>query len=89
MNNIDTKKDLVTQILSLAIEISTTSIIDIFVDFSSHVKGLSIRIILNGWGNSTTHNDYDLNKMIYLDFEDSEQKLQEVIDYLRKIKEEL
>jgi hypothetical protein len=89
MNNIDTKKDLVTQILSLAIEISTTSIIDIFVDYSSHVKGLSIRVILNGWGNDTTYNDYDLNKMIYMDLEDSEQKLQEVLDYLKKIKEEL
>lgn len=89
MNNINKKIDQVTQILGLSVEISTTSIIDIFVDYSSHVKGLSIRVILNGWGNDTTYNDYDLNKMIYLDFEDSEQKLQEVIDYLRKIKEEL
>jgi hypothetical protein len=88
MNNIGTKKDLVTQILSLSIEISTTSIIDIFVDYSSHVRGLSIRVILNGWGNDTTYNDYDLNKMIYLDFKDSEKQLQEVLDYLKKIKEE-
>lgn len=89
MNNIDTKKDLVTQILSLAIEISTTSIIDIFVDYSSHVKGLSVRILLKGWSALDNELKYDFNRMIYLDWEDSEEKLKKVLDYLKKIKEEL
>lgn len=89
MKAINKKIDQVTQILGLSVEISTNSSIDIFVDFSSHVRSLSIRVLLTGWSTNPMFKDYDLTKTIYLDWDNSEKDLQEVIDYLRKIKEEL
>lgn len=86
MNNMDKKIALVTAITKLSIEISTTSIIDIFVDFSSHIKSLSVKVLLKGWdkGNYTTA---DLNKTIYLDWNNAEKELQSVIDFLEELKE--
>lgn len=86
MNNLNKKIALVTAITELSIEISTTSIIDIFVDFSSHVKGLRIKVILDGWNPEELKTDYE--KTIYLDWPGSEEKLNEVLDYLKTIKEE-
>ena len=84
---IDNKKiALVTAITELSIEISTNSIIDIFVEFSSHTRGFSIRVMLEGWNEQPKT---DLNRTIYIDWPGSEEKLNEVLDYLRKIKEEL
>lgn len=89
MTNIEKKIDQVTQILGLSVEITSSSSIDIFVDFSSHVKSLSIRVLLNGWGTDTTFKEYDFTRTIYIDWDNSEERLQEVLDYLKKIKEEL
>lgn len=89
MNNTEKKIDQVTQILGLSITITSSSSIDIFVDFSSHVRSLSIRVLLQGWSTNPIFKDYDLTKTIYLDWPNSEKDLQEVIDYLKKIKEEL
>lgn len=86
MNNLDKKIALVTAITELSIKISTTSIIDIFVDFSSHVKGLRIKVILDGWNPEELKTDYE--KTIYLDWKNSETELQKVLDYLKTIKEE-
>jgi hypothetical protein len=84
---IDNKKiALVTAITELSIEISTNSIIDIFVDFSSHIKGLRIKVILDGWNPEEMKTDFE--EVIYLDWSGSEEKLNKVLDYLRKIKEE-
>ena len=88
MTNIEKKIDQVTQILGLSVEITTNSSIDIFVDFSSHVRSLAIRVLLKGWSTNPMFKDYDLTKTIYLDWDNSEKDLQEVIDYLKKIKEE-
>ena len=89
MNDLDKKISLATEILSLSIEISTNSIIDIFVDYSSHTKGMSIKVIKQGWTQNTSTEDYDLSKHFYLDTKSSLNELQEVLDYLKKLKEEL
>lgn len=77
---------LVTAITELSIEISTKSIIDIFVEFSSHTKGFNVRVMLEGWNDEPKT---DLNRTIYIDWPGSEEKLKEVLEYLRKIEEEL
>lgn len=77
---------LVTAITELSIKISTASIIDVFVEYSSHTKGFNVRVMLEGWNEEPTT---DLNKTIYIDWPDSEEELNKVLDYLRKIKEEL
>lgn len=89
MNDLEKKISLATEILSLSIEISTNSIIDIFVDYSSHTKGMSIKIIKQGWTQNTSPNDYDISKNFYLDMNNSINELQEALDCLKKIKEEL
>jgi hypothetical protein len=78
--------ELVQRILTQSIEISSSTIIDIFVDYSSHTKGLSVRIMLEGWNEKPKT---DLNRTIYIDWPGSEEKLNEVLDYLRKLKEEI
>lgn len=78
--------ELVRQILTQSIEISTTSIIDVFVEYSSHTKGFNIRVMLEGWNEQPTT---DLNKTTYIDWPGSEEELNKVLEYLRKIKEEL
>lgn len=77
---------LVTAITELSIEISSSTIIDIFVEYSSHTKGFNIRVMKEGWNEQPTT---DLNKTIYIDWPGSEEELNKVLDYLRKIKEEL
>jgi hypothetical protein len=77
---------LVTAITELSIKISSSNIIDIFVEYSSHTKGFNVRVMLEGWNEEPTT---DLNKTIYIDWPGSEEELNKVLDYLRKIKEEL
>jgi len=86
MNNLDKKIELVNAITTLSIKISTSSIIDIFVDFSSHIKSLSVKVLLNGWAEGNYKPDF--NKTIYLDWNNAEKELQEVLDYLGGIKDE-
>jgi hypothetical protein len=80
------KIELVTSIQALALEITNKSDIDIFYDYSSHVKAFIIKIILNGWNN--VEYESDLYKTIYLDW-DCEKDLEEVLNYLKLIKEEI
>ena len=77
---------LVTAITGLTLEITSNSDIDIFIDYSSHVKYFSVKIVLNGWNNKGY--ETDLYKNLYLDW-DCEKELQEILDYLKLIKEEL
>jgi hypothetical protein len=78
---------LVTAITELALNITNISDIDIFLDFASHVKYFSIKIVLNGWNHNGDY-ETDLYKAIYLDW-DCEKELQEILDYLKLIKEEI
>ena len=78
---------LVTAITELTLEITSISDIDIFLDFASHVKYFSVKIVLNGWNHNGDY-ETDLYKAIYLDW-DCEDELQEILDYLKLIKEEL
>lgn len=78
---------LVTAITGLALEITSNSDIDIFLDFASHVKYFSIKVVLNGWNHNGEY-ETDLYKTLYLDWE-CEKELQEILDYLKLIKEEI
>lgn len=78
--------ELVRQILTQSIEITNNSIIDIFVEYSSHTKGLNIRVMLKGWNEQPKT---DLNRTTYIDWPGSEEALEEVLDYLKSIKEKL
>ena len=86
MNNLKDKIALVTAITEQSIEISDNSIIDIFVDYSSHIKSLSVKVLLNGWSEGNYKPDF--NKTIYLDWNNAEKELQEALDYLGGIKDE-
>lgn len=83
MNSLDKNIELVRQILTQAIKLSTSTIIDVFVDFASHTKGLSVRVILEGWKEESTT---DYSKTIYIDWPNSEKDLQEVLNYLETLK---
>lgn len=80
------KIDLVLEILSLSIDITNNSDVDVFCDYSGHTNGLSIRVILDGWKADSTHIDY--HKIVYLE-RCNEQILEEIIKYLELIKEEI
>ena len=85
MNNLDKKITLANEVLKLSIEISTNSIIDCFVNFSSHVQLLDIKVMLKGWNSDNYEVDYE--KKVYLDWKDSEKELQAIVDYLKNLKE--
>jgi hypothetical protein len=78
---------LVTAITELTLNITNISDIDIFLDYASHVKYFSIKIVLNGWNHNGDY-ETDLYKAIYLDW-DCEKELQEILDYVKLIKEEI
>lgn len=86
MNNMDKKIALVNAITGLSIEISIKTPIDIFVDYYSHVKGLTVKVLKSGW-NAEKNTEPDFNKTIYLDWENAEKELQEVMDFLEELKE--
>lgn len=78
---------LVTAITELTLNITNNSDIDIFLDFASHVKYFSIKVVLNGWQHNGEY-ETDLYKTLYLDW-DCEKELEEILDYLRLVKEEI
>jgi hypothetical protein len=86
MNNPDKKIALVNAITELSIKISSFNIIDIFVEYSSHTTGLSIRVMKDGWNADNPVTDY--MRTVYLDWDNSENDLQEVLEYLETLKEE-
>jgi hypothetical protein len=77
---------LVTAILELSIEITNKSDIDIFCDFASHVNSFTVRIVLKGWNNESYETDF--RKTMYLDW-NCEAELQEVLDYIKEVKEKI
>ena len=78
---------LVTAITELSLEITSNSDIDIFLDFASHVKYFSVKVVLNGWLRNGEY-ETDLYKTLYLDW-DCEKELQEILDYLKLIEGEI
>ena len=78
---------LVSAITELTLNITNNSDIDIFLDFASHVKYFSIKIVLNGWNHNGDY-ETDLYKTLYLDW-DCEEELEEILNYLKLIKEEM
>lgn len=85
MNDLDKKIALVLAIQELSIRITNNSNADVFCDYSGHTNGLSIRICLNGWKHENPK--FDFTKIIYLDC-DCVKALEEVLDYLKSIKED-
>lgn len=86
MDNLEKKIALVNAITELSIKISTNTSIDIFVEYSSHTTGLSIRVMKDGWNADNPVTDY--KRTVYLNWDNSEEELQEVIEYLETLKEE-
>ena len=84
MNN-EKKLDLVQRILKQAVEISSNSIIDVFIDFSSHVQLLTVKVYLEGW-NPESNEDYrkDIWFNIYSEKTCLEQ-LEEITKYLEEV----
>ena len=80
------KIELVQSIQALSLEITNESDIDIFYDYSSHVKVFIIKVILNGWND--IEYETDLYKTVYLDW-DCEKELCEILQFLKTIKGEL
>ena len=85
MDNIDKKIALVTAITELAIDITNNTEADVFVDYSGHVNSLYVKVFLKGW--TPEYLKHDLYKILYLE-RDNVNELQEIIDYLKAIKEE-
>lgn len=86
MNNMDKKIALVTAITKLSIEITNKTPIDIFVDYSAHVNGLGIKVLKDGWNAEKYNPDY--NKTVYLDWNNAEEELEKLLEYLQNLKEE-
>lgn len=80
MSDLDKKITLVAEILKLSIEITNNSDADVFCDYSGHVNGLTVRVLLNGWTPDYTEPDY--YKSIYLE-RTTVNELEEVINYLK------
>ena len=85
MNNLDKKIALVNAITELSIKITQTTKADVFCDYSGHVNGLTVRVMLNGWQPDYIEPNY--SKIIYLD-RCKVNDLEEIVDYLQYIKEE-
>lgn len=75
----------VLEILALAIDITNNTEADVFVDYSGHVNSLYVKVFLKGW--TPEYLKHDLYKILYLN-RDVVNELQEIIDYLKEIKEE-
>lgn len=85
MNNKRKKLDLVQRILKQAVEMSSNNIIDVFVDWSSHVELFTVRVFLEGWENNDKE---DYRKDVWFrifDEEDCIKQLREILEYLKGV----
>ena len=79
------KLDLVQRILKQAVEMSSNSIIDVFVEYSSHVELFSVRVFLEGW---KTNDKEDYRKDVWFRIYDEEhciKQLREILEYLKGV----
>lgn len=86
MDNKKKKLDLVQRILKQAIEISSNNIIDVFVEYASHVELLTVRVFLKGWNND---NVADYKQEVWFRVYDEKtclKQLEDTIKYLEEIK---
>lgn len=77
--------ELVRSILTQAIEISHNSIIDVFVDYASHVDSITVRVYLKGWSENL---EKDFYRYVYLTDKDSLEQLNYIDKYLLEIRKE-
>lgn len=80
------KTALALEILKLSIEITNNSDVDVFVEYLGHTNGLYIRVFLNGWKVDRLQPDF--NKSLYLEW-DCVNDLQQIIEYLKLVKEKM
>ena len=86
MNNKRKKLALVQRILKQAVEMSSNNIIDVFVDWSSHVELLTVKVFLNGWDENHTE---DYRKEVWFRVHDEVmclKQLQEILKYLEGVR---
>ena len=78
--------ELVRQILTQAIEISSNSVIDVFVNYSGHVDYIGIQVYLQGW-NVDIKADYKVDIWFGIDKkEHCYKQLKEAVKYLKSLK---
>lgn len=80
------KLALVQRILKQAIEMSSNNIIDVFVDWSSHVELLTVRVYLEGW---QPDKEVDYRKDVWFRTYGDElciKELKKVLEYLKGVK---
>lgn len=78
--------ELVRSILTQAIEISSTSVIDVFVNYSGHVDYIGIQVYLQGW-NVDIKADYKEDIWFGIDKkEHCYKQLKEAREYLKTLK---
>lgn len=72
----------VKKIVGLAIKVSTEKNVHVFVQYSPHTCEVSFQIYIRKW---KAYREKDAAGTIYLDYEDAEQKLDELIDVLENL----
>lgn len=59
----------------------------IFFEFSGHVDLVDVRVIKDGWKRNEKNNKEEFR--VFIDTEDAEKELNEIIVYLKELKEKL
>lgn len=77
---------LVQRILTKAMELSSTTDTDVFVDYSGHVNYISIKVYKQGWNDEEPDYRDDIWLSVY-DEAHCTKQLETALDYLNKISE--
>lgn len=76
-------REYLVKIIGLSYEVNSREKNTMFVDFSGHTNQIDVNVHLNGWKPDV---GYDEKYCIYLDREDSEENLKELLKYLKSLK---
>lgn len=80
------KLALIQRILKQAVEMSTNNSIDVFVDWSSHVELLTVKVFENGWSEANPTEDYRAEVWFRIyDEATCLKRLQDILDYLEGV----
>lgn len=75
--------NLVLEIMKLALEINTEEKNTIICNFNGHCLVFECSVYENGWKEYT---DPDFRKIVFLDMEGTSEKLNEILRYLKNLK---
>lgn len=78
-------KEIILEIMKIALEKNKRTKNCIFIDFSGHVNKLSIQVYKNGWKEMA---DADYQKDIFMDIYDNAlERLKEILNYLKELED--